>query len=103
KTMEFQDMMVKAFRIASDAYSKDPENPATIRVAARIYTRAGANEARWLWNKLDKLEAMTDDDVAWRIRALSALKEDKKASDEIEELLRNRPASQKIIEVADTV
>lgn len=103
KGSEYRDTMVKAFRLASDAYAKDPENPEAVRVAARIYTRSGANEARWLWNKLDKLNAMTDDDVGWRIQALSAMKEDKTAADQIEAVLRDRPATQKIVTLADTV
>jgi hypothetical protein len=101
--MEYQDTMVKAFRLASDAYTKDPDNPDAVRVAARIYTRSGASEARWLWNKLDTLHAITDEDVAWRIQALAAMKEDKTAADQIEQVLRERPAAQKIVALADTV
>lgn len=103
KQSEYQDTMVKAFRLASDAFTKDPENPEAVRVAARIYTRAGANEARWLWSKLDKLKASTDEDVAWRIQALTTLKEDKTAAEQIEQVLRDRPATQKVVELADTV
>lgn len=103
KVMEYQDTMVKAFKFASDAFTKDPDNPEAVRVAARIYTRAGANESRWLWSKLEKLKATTDDDVAWRIQALTALKEDKTAAEQIEQVLRERPATQKIVELADKV
>lgn len=103
KPMEYQDTMVKAFRYASEAFTKNPDSPEAIRVAARIYTRAGANESRWLWSRLEKLNALTDDDVAWRIQSLTALKEDKTAGDQIEQVLRERPPSQKIVEIADTV
>ncbi len=103
KPMEYQDTMVKAFKLASDAFTKDPDNPEAVRVAARIYTRAGANESRWLWHKLDKLNATTDDDVAWRIQSLTILREDKTAADQIEQVLRERPATQKIMELADKV
>jgi hypothetical protein len=52
------------------------------------YTSAfGANEARWLWTKLEKLHELNDDDVVWRIRALSNLREDKTAGDQIEEVV----------------
>lgn len=103
KVMEYQDTMVRAFKKANDAFTKDPDNPEAVRVAARIYTRAGANESRWLWNKLDSLKATTDDDVAWRIQSLSMLKEDKTAAEQIEQVLRERPASQKIVVLADQV
>jgi hypothetical protein len=103
KATEYQDTMGKAFHMASEAYLKDPENPEAVRVAARIYTRAGASESRWLWNKLENLKATTDDDVAWRIQALSAMKEDKTAAEQIEQVLRDRPATQKVVELADKV
>ncbi|MCE9518405.1 MAG: hypothetical protein K8R87_02380, partial [Verrucomicrobia bacterium] len=103
KTMEYQDMMVRAFKTSSDAFTKDPENLEAARVTARIYTRAGANESRWLWDRVKKLGTMTDDDVGWQIQSLSTLKEDKTAADQIEQVLRERPATQKIVELADKV
>jgi len=103
KISEYTDTMKRAYDLGNQAYAKDPDNPDAVRIVARTYTRMGAGEARWLWNKLDKLNATTDDDVAWRIQALTSLKEDKTAADQIEQVLRDRSATQKIVVLADTV
>lgn len=100
---EYQDELVKAFKKASEAYISDSNNPAALSVAARIYTRAGQSQARYLWDKLDSLHAMTSDDVPWRIQALARLNEDKSASDQIEEVLRQSKPTKKIVKVADEV
>jgi hypothetical protein len=59
REMEYQDTLVKSFLKASEAYVSDPDNPEAVRVAARIYTRTGQNQARFLWDKLQQLGAMT--------------------------------------------
>ena len=103
RQMEYQDTLAKAFNKASEAYISDSSNPEAVRVAARIYTRAGQSQARYLWDKLDDLKAIESDDVPWRIQALARLNEDKSASDQIEEVLRQTRPSKSIVKVADDV
>lgn len=100
---EYKDAVVQAFKKAGDAYQKDPSNPEAIRVMARLYTRAGRNEARFLWKQLENLGKLTDDDVTWLIQSLSHLGEDKNAVEQIEDILRRRTPTKRIAETADVV
>ncbi len=101
--MDFQVALAKAFNKASEAYVCDSSNPDAVRIAARIYTLAGQSQARYLWDKLQGLNAMNEDDVPWRIQSLARLNEDKSASDQIEEVLKQSKPSKKIVQVADDV
>jgi hypothetical protein len=103
RPMDYQDTLVKAFNKVSEAYISDSSNPEAVRVAARIYTRAGQSQARYLWDRLQSLNAINSDDVPWRIQALARLNEDKSASDQIEEVLRQSKPTKKIVNVADEV
>ncbi|MFZ4768170.1 MAG: hypothetical protein ACOYMN_24745, partial [Roseimicrobium sp.] len=88
---------------ANDAYVLDPDNPRAIRTLARYYTAKKQKEALYLIDKLEKLGALTDDDVVMRIQALSNAYEDKIAHGKIEEVIRTSKPSQKMVDVADHV
>ena len=106
RIMDGQDAMNKAYFKAKDAYTGDSDNPAAIRVLARIATRAGANNAataRYLWEKLDKTHQLKDEDFGWRIQALSNISEDKSASDQIESLLKDTAPTRRVVDTADKV
>lgn len=102
-----QDAMLRAYKTAHDkaveAYQKDPDNPEAIRLVARIYTRMGRNEARYFWDRLKKLGAMSEDDVSWHAQALARLGEDKAASEQVETLFGGGEVSRKTVETADQV
>jgi len=101
--MEKAEKMIEAVHEAGNAYMKDPDNPKAVRALARYATMMKRNEARFLWDRLKDLGEMNDDDLQWKIQALSNLNEDKSANDEIQKILRESRPTRKIVDVADRV
>ena len=101
--LEKGERTYEAVLAANKAYRLDPSNPNAVRNVARYATMLRRQEALYLWGQLDKLGELTDDDVVWSITALANLQQDKAAEDAIDELLKKRPPSEKLVAVADSV
>jgi hypothetical protein len=103
RKMEYEDAGHRAVEAAKAAYLGDPDNPAAIRVLARLYTQAGWREASYFWGKLEKAHELTDEDFGWRVKALARAGQDKSAGDQIESLLKETKPTRKVVETADDV
>jgi predicted Zn-dependent protease len=105
KSLKFEagDKAWEAMMAANEAVKLDGDNPRALRQLARFATIVNDRAASGLWGKLDKLGAMNDEDVEWRIKALSKNNEAKAAQSEIEEVLKKRRPTESIVRTADTV
>ncbi len=101
--LEAESRILEAHTQANLAYNFDPDNPKAVRHLAKIATIGGAPEARYLWNKLRQLGALTDDDVIMEIRALSGQRQNETAAEQIEQILRQTKPTRAIVEEADRV
>ncbi len=96
---QFLDAAVKA----QNAVMMAPENINAVRLNAEILTAARRNEAIYFLEKLEKLQASTDSDKQLKVRALLNLNRNKEASQSLEDLLANAPASEAMMKLAEDV
>lgn len=95
--------VVEAWRVATEAYHLDPDNPKAIRMLARYYILARQKDAGYLLQKLRRLGHFSEDDLELEISALANASNNKAASDKIEELLRDSKPSRRVVDIADRV
>ncbi len=103
-TIEAQQALFTTSKKADEAYKLDPENVDAIRFWAKNATRGKQGEAaNFLWSKLAKLTTPTEQDMAFRIQALTNSYEDKKAEEQIEKAFKETKPTPKTARLADEV
>jgi predicted Zn-dependent protease len=103
-TIEAQQTLFTTSKKADEAYKMDPENIDAIRFWAKNATRGKQGEAaNFLWSKLAKLTTPTEQDMAFRIQALTNSYEDKKAEEQIEKAFKETKPTPKTARLADEV
>ena len=86
-----QEQWEEAFRKSQAAYQLDPNEPATTRAVARLYTRLKQEQALVFWQSLLSLPVATADDRREYVELAMDLQRLELAEPELQRLLKDQP------------